>query len=135
MAQMEEQISRLLSDPQTAAQLATLSEALNGGNGQGAQEAAQENAPQQGANPSVDFAAILAAILANESLDPNIRALLAEIFGEERAPSEAEALLLALRPFLDAARQARLDQMLEVLKLSNIAQLAAQILKGGVGCV
>lgn len=139
MAQTEEQLSGILSDPQTLEQLLALAQSLGisgGSNVLGAQNGSAQSASEgqstaQTTGSAIDTSALLSAILASETLDPGLRELVAALRGEETAPDEMTALLLALRPFLCMERQEKLDQIVQLLRLSRIAQLMVSLLKGG----
>lgn len=92
MAQLDEMLTSLLSDPKNMEMLSSL---LSG--------AGQENTP------------VLPAGLDMEKLG----AMAQKLSGP---PDERCRLLLALRPFVDRTRQERIDQSVKLLKLMSVAE-------------
>lgn len=143
MAQTDEQLNSLLSNQQTMEQLVSLAQSLGnlgGASVLGAQNGSTQSATEtqntaQTTGSAIDSETLFNAILASENVDPVLRELVAELRGVETEPDEITTLLLAISPFLCEERQVKLDQIIQLLKLSRIAQLMVTLLRGGDNCV
>ena len=130
MAELEEKLNAILSDPQAMEQILSAARALSG------QETAG-TAPPEGAEtgrasaPSGDDAGqgapdgLFAAL---GDLDPRWVKLGARLIGEySRRDDKKAALLEALKPFLKPERQAKVDQAAKIARLSRVAKAALRL--------
>lgn len=66
------------------------------------------------------------------ALDPKLIQTALHLFQEyNRSDDRNLALLTALRPFLKEERLEKMDQAIQIAKLSRVAKMAFQLLKGG----
>lgn len=66
------------------------------------------------------------------ALDPKLVQTALHLFQEyNRSDDRNLALLTALRPFLKEERLEKMDQAIQIAKLSRVAKMAFQLLKGG----
>lgn len=100
MAELDEMISSLLSDPNSMQMISSLLSGLG-----------EKNEPTLPALPDLD----------------KLAPLLQKLGGP---PDERCKLLMALKPFVNAQRQERIDQSVKLLKLMDLAQEM-----GGLGIV
>lgn len=121
MADLEETLQSLLSDPETMGQLQALAGQLGlGAEGPAPEEPSQETAPASNPSPGFD----------PESLGQMGRLL--ELFQtSRRADPQADALIAALRPYLRPERQRKLDQAVRLAGLSRAARQAYRLWKEG----
>ena len=121
MANLEETLQSLLSDPETMGQLQALAGQLGlGTEGPTPEEPHTETAPLS--TPSPGFGP--------ESLGQMGRLL--ELFQASRqADPQADALIAALRPYLQPERQRKLDQAVRLAGLSRAARQAYRLWKEG----
>ena len=114
MADFEETLNAILSDPDAMGQIMALAGKL-GGDGPPPQEEAPSPLPEP--LPLPDLAQM---------------GTLLEVFQACRQPKDQTmALLTALRPFLSPRRQAKMDQALRMAGLSQAARQAYQLWKAG----
>lgn len=119
MADLEETLQSLLSDPETMGQIQALAGQLGLGGSGSAQEEPQA-APDPAPSPALD----------PESLGQMGRLL--ELFqASRRADPQADALIAALRPYLRPERQRKLDQAVQLAGLSRAARQAYRLWKEG----
>lgn len=119
MADLEETLQSLLSDPETMGQIQALAGQLGLGGSGPAQEEPQA-APDPDPSPAPD----------PESLGQMGRLL--ELFqASRRADPQADALIAALRPYLRPERQRKLDQAVQLAGLSRAARQAYRLWKEG----
>lgn len=120
MADLEETLQSLLSDPETMGQIQALAGQLGLGGSGPAQEEPQAAAPDPDPSPALD----------PESLGQMGRLL--EVFqASRRADPQADALIAALRPYLRPERQRKLDQAVQLAGLSRAACQAYRLWKEG----
>lgn len=120
MADLEETLQSLLSDPETMGQIQALAGQLGLGGSGPAQEEPQAAAPDPDPSPALD----------PESLGQMGRLL--EVFqASRRADPQADALIAALRPYLRPERQRKLDQAVQLAGLSRAARQAYRLWKEG----
>ena len=110
MAELDEMISSILKDPQSMQMVSSL---LSGLGGDKPQPKESENAAEDA--PALPF---------------DISKLAPILMKMNGPPDERCKLLLALRPFVSAARQERIDQSVKILKMMS---LAGEM--GGIGLV
>lgn len=132
MAEFDEKLNALLSNPESMAQIMQLAQSLSGS----APETPQEGGappprpagppprqPEEGpASASGSGAPPLGSLLG--SLDPKLLARLLPVLGElgQQQSSEASALLYALRPYLKPARQEKVERALQLARLIHIGK-------------
>ena len=129
MAELEEKLNAILSDPQAMEQILSAARALSGQEACGPREpeGAEEDRPPsapggagQGA-PDGLFSAL-------GDLDPRWVRLGARLLGEYgRTDDKKAALLEALKPFLKPERQAKVDQAARLARLSRVAKAALRL--------
>ena len=134
MAEFEEKLNALLSDQDALGQIMSLAKTLSG---------SQDSAPSSSdssehtVGEAPDMAQNLSDLLSNfsGSLDPGMIQMLGKVMKEYGAGGQREnqnlALLSALRPFLKEKRSAKIDQAVQLAKLSRVARVAFQTLRGG----
>ena len=119
MADLEETLQSLLSDPETMGQIQALAGQL-GLEGSGSAQEEPQAAPDPDPSPALD----------PESLGQMGRLL--ELFqASRRTDPRADALIAALRPYLRPERQRKLDQAVQLAGLSRAARQAYRLWKEG----
>ena len=130
MSEFDEKLNALLSDPDRMAQIMQLAQTLSGGATDPVQPESQQAAdqPPQPAHPPFQAAQTstpgdLFSSLAG-SLDPKLLMRLIPLVQELGADSSsgARTLLYALRPYLKAERQDRVERALQLAKLLHIGK-------------
>ena len=127
MAELEEKLNAILSDPQAMEQILSAARALSGREDGGPD-------PPEGADraPSAPGGAGQGApdglFSALGDLDPRWVKLGARLIGEySRRDDKKAALLEALKPFLKPERQAKVDQAAKIARLSRVAKAALRL--------
>ena len=127
MAELEEKLNAILSDPQAMEQILSAARALSGQENGGPQEpegTEEDRAPGGDAGQGAPDG-LLSAL---GDLDPRWVKLGARLLGEYgRTDDKKAALLEALRPFLKPERQAKVDQAARIARLSRVAKAALQL--------
>ena len=127
MSELEEKLENILGNPQAMAQIMSLAQSL----GAGSQNADQPQAPPEQApprdpppqapeQPALPSAGGLAEMLGG--LDPSMLSAAAGLLGQFNSGKDDRrvALLTALRPFVREDRYAKLDQAVQIAKLSRL---------------
>ena len=127
MAEFEEKLNAILSDPQAMGQIASLAQALTG-------EHTGEAAGQAGAT---DWSALLGMLggggdsnplSALSELDPQLLQAGLRLFSEYSATDDRKvALLNALKPFVKPERYAKVDKAVQIAKLARVIRVAFQL--------
>jgi len=125
MAEWQEQLNTILSDPEAMAQIAALAQSISGsGDGSqrsdGAADASPREKPAQGAG--VDPDALRTAL---GGLDPELLRRLGPLMEQLNRPesSEATAFLMALRPFLSEARRGKVERAAQLARLVHLGKV------------
>ena len=143
MAEFEEKLNAILSDPQAMGQIASLAQALTG-------EHAGESAPPPaepaeagpageaaGQSDATDWSALLGMLggggdsnplSALSELDPQLLQAGLRLFSEYSATDDRKvALLNALKPFVKPERYAKVDKAVQIAKLARVIRVAFQL--------
>lgn len=122
MSDWDDKLNAILSSPETMEQIAALASSLSG-NGEAQATAAAPSPPSDG----------LGGLLGG--IDPELIGKLMPLLQEYQSGSgEQAALLNALRPFVRAESQQKLDKALRITRLSRVIR-ASMTLLGGSGNV
>ena len=123
MADWQEQLNSILSDPDAMAQIASLAQSLSGAP-EGTEEPpggtpAEDGAPRGGA--SLDPNTVGAAL---RGLDPELMRRVMPLLRQMNRPesSETTAFLLALRPFLSEARRGKVERAAQLARLIHLGK-------------
>jgi len=105
MDDLQSKISAIFSSPESMEQIRNLAQSLAGG------EDIQSpvSAPTQQQEPSLQ-------------MDPRIMQVMTRAMSEFSKPSEASALLGALRPYLSQDRISKVDRAMNIARLAKIAR-------------
>ncbi len=132
MADLEETLNSLLSDPNAMGQIMDLAGKL--GLGGSEPDPAAEPEPEPGQDsppPGQDAFSALGPLLSDPSQLLKLGKLLEVLQSGSQLSGEATALLTALRPFLRADRQRKLDRAMRLAGLSQAARQAYRLWKEG----
>ena len=121
MADWQEQLNSILSDPDAMAQIASLAQSISGGP-EGA--APPVSAPGEGAPPEgapFDPNAVGTAL---GGIDPELMRRIMPLLRQMNRPesSETTAFLLALRPFLSEARRGKVERAAQLARLIHLGK-------------
>ncbi|MCI2107023.1 MAG: hypothetical protein LKK00_09990 [Intestinimonas sp.] len=127
-----EQLNAILGNPDAMGQIMSIARAITGGGqGSSAQGAAPASAPakeQSETNVQGDLSSVFS------QLDPRIIQLGMQLFSAWNKPDDSRtALLTALRPFVREERFERLDQAIQIARLSRVIREAIRIFRDGEG--
>lgn len=123
MADWQEQLNSILSDPDAMAQIASLAQSLTGApeveEAPPGGAAAEDGAPKGGApfEPNTPGAAL-------GGLDPELMRRIMPLLRQVNRPesSETTAFLLALRPFLSEARASKVERAAQLARLIHLGK-------------
>lgn len=136
MAEFENTLQSLLSNPEVMGQIMSFAKTL-GGEAQSDAPPSQPESNSSEAKPDFpDLSNLISGL--SGGMDPGMIHMLGKIMqegGNGRQDDKNMALLAALRPFLKEKRQAKIDQAIQIAKLSRLARIAFQSMKGGEGFV
>ena len=130
MAELEEKLNAILSDPQAMEQILSAARALSGQEAGGPREPEDTEEDRAPSAPSDDAGqgtpdGLFSAL---GDLDPRWLKLGVRLLGEYgRTDDKKAALLEALKPFLKPERQAKVDQAARIARLSRVAKAALQL--------
>ena len=130
MAELEEKLNAILSDPQAMEQILSAARALSGQEAGGPREpeGAEEDRPPSAPGGGAGQGAPDGLFSALGDLDPRWVKLGARLLGEYgRTDDKKAALLEALKPFLKPERRARVDQAARLARLSRVAGAALRL--------
>lgn len=99
MDELESKLNAIFSSPESMEQIRNIAQSLAGSS----------------ASPS-------AAHASEERVDPRIMQVMTKAVSEFSKPSEAAAMIYALRPYLNPDRMSKIDKALNIAKLARIAK-------------
>ena len=129
MAEFEEQLNSILSDPEAMAKIAQLAQSLSSGTGGGAASGPAQPPRSEGFPPPQNQQAQAppsggSPLSGLGGLDPDLLLrflpLLRELGGQQ--DSNARHLLYALRPYLKPERQAKVERALQLARLFHLGK-------------
>lgn len=113
MAELDEKLNALLSDPTSMSQIMQLAQQLSGSMGGGPDSAAQQPPAPPPAPP----------VSAPGGLDPQVVARFLPLLQEySRSNSQTMQLLYALRPFLKESKQDKVDRAARLARLIHLGK-------------
>lgn len=119
MAELEEKLNAILSDPQAMGQILSAAKALSG--------AQEEDASSFSADDPSNEEAVDPLSALNQ-LDPRLIQAGMRLLSEYTAGDDRKtALLEALKPFLRQERQAKVDQAVRIARLARVIRTAFRI--------
>ena len=117
MAELDEKLNALLSDPASMSQIMQLAQQLSGSIGGGPDSAAQQPPVQPPAPPPAP------PVSAPVGLDPQVVARFLPLLQEySRSNSQTMQLLYALRPFLKESKQDKVDRAARLARLIHLGK-------------
>lgn len=130
MAEFDEKLNSILSNPDAMSQIMQLAQSL-GGDGQsspppqGRQAPSWEpSTPRQAAPPPSGGGGgdLLSSLMGGGGLDPGLLARLLPLIQELGGDSNARNLLYALRPYLRSDRQEKVERALQLARLFHLGK-------------
>ena len=124
MAEFDEKLNHILSNPDAMAQIMQLAESL--GSGQETQPSRNHRAEETSAGavppctPASQSNDLFSSLLGDPSLLLKIMPLIQELSGQK--DSNAKALLYALRPYLKPERQNKIERALQLARLFRVGK-------------
>lgn len=127
MAQLEEQLNQILGDPQAMEQIMALAQSLSGGRETPPPDR-PPRAPEGAETPAEETAPSPLSALAG--LDPRLLQMGMTLLSEYAAQDDKKAALLsALKPFLKAERQEKIDQAVRIARLTRVIRAAFRLFR------
>lgn len=136
MAEFEDKLNSILSDPQAMRQIMSIAKALGGDEDSGGTDGGNEFSAVKEAAASAEQSKPAGNAapprLPLEDLDPRLVQTALRLFSEYYSTDDRKtALLTALLPFLKEERYAKVDKAVQITKLSRVVRVAFELLKGG----
>lgn len=133
MSEWEDKLGQILGNPQAMEQIMSLAQSLGGtsGGAQGEGAATPASPPPPPAQPAPSSLPAGGLLDGLRSLDPNLLAGAASLLGQVQGGGEDDraALLQALRPFVKPERYAKLDQAIQIARLSRLIRTGLALLR------
>ena len=127
MAEWEEKLEGILSNPRAMEQIMALAKSLEGGNTQQGTPSPTPAAPTSPPPTGPDLSGLLSGV---GKLDPKLLSAAVRLFSEYNASDDRKiALLSALRPFLKEEKYAKVDKAMRIARLSRVIRVAFQLFK------
>lgn len=124
MAEFDDKLNSILSNPDAMSQIMQLAQSLSGGSGGEQQPAQQQPPPRQTPPPAPpagggDLLSSLAG-----GMDPGLLTRLLPVIQElgSQSDSNARRLLYALRPYLKEERQEKVERALQLARLFHLGK-------------
>ena len=110
MAELEDMLNQVLSDPEQMSKIAGLAQSLMGG---------METSPPDTQNSTLP-------------IDPNMLGKIQKLMGGSgEKSSSSEALLRAMQPYLSEKRRTKMDKALKLARMAKLAGFAMEEFGGG----
>lgn len=127
MAEWEEKLEGILSNPQAMEQIMALAKSLEGGNTQQGTPSPTPAAPTSPPPAGPDLSGLLSGV---GKLDPKLLSMAAKLMGQMGSQDDRRtALLQALRPFVKPERYAKLDKAIQIAKLSVLIRSGLELFR------
>lgn len=127
MAEWEEKLEGILSNPQAMEQIMALAKSLEGGDPQQKTASDTPAAPTSPPSPAPDLSGLLGGV---GKLDPKLLSVAAKFMGQMgKQDDRRTALLQALRPFVKPERYAKLDKAIQIAKLSVLIRSGLELFR------
>lgn len=127
MAEWEEKLEGILSNPQAMEQIMSLAKSLEGGTAQQADTSPAPAAPASPPSSAPDLSQLLSGV---GQLDPKLLSMAAKFMGQMgKQDDRRTALLQALRPFVKPERYAKLDKAIQIAKLSVLIRSGLELFR------
>ena len=121
MAEFDEKLNSILSNPDAMSQIMQLAQSLGGGEAASAPSAPP---PQPGPPPAAGGGDLLSSLMGGGGMDPKLLSRLLPLIQElgGQRDSNARNLLYALRPYLRSDRQEKVERALQLARLFNLGK-------------
>ena len=156
MAELEEKLNAILGNPEAMGQIVSIAKALSGGEESGEDPSSGNHEPGEAAGEppasgpaaseesqggQTDWSALLGLLSGDSgngdsplsllgSLDPKLIQAALTLLSEYSASDDRKvALLNALKPFLRAERQNKVDRAIQIARLSRVIRVAFQLFR------
>ena len=119
MAEFDEKLNSILSNPDAMSQIMQLAQSLGGGEAASAPSAPP---PQPGPPPAAGGGDLLSSLMGGGGMDPKLLSRLLPLIQElgGQRDSNARNLLYALRPYLRSDRQEKVERALQLARLFHL---------------
>lgn len=118
MAEFDEKLNSILSDPGAMSQIMQLAQSLGGSSSEQQQQPSQQ--PPPAPTPALNGGDFLSALGGDTQILTKLLPLIQELGGQQ--DSNARALLFALRPYLKPERQDKVERAIQLARLFHIGK-------------
>lgn len=127
MAEWEEKLEGILSNPQAMEQIMALAKSLEGGEKQPTEAAATPAPPTSTPASLPDLSQLMGSV---GQLDPKLLSIAAKLMSQMgKQDDRRTALLQALRPFVKPERYAKLDKAIQIARLSVLIRAGIELFR------
>ena len=121
MAEFDEKLNSILSNPDAMSQIMQLAQSLGGGEAASAPSAPP---PQPGPPPAAGGGDLLSSLMGGGGMDPKLLSRLLPLLQElgSGENDQRTQLLQSLRPFLKESRQEKLDKAIQIARLLRVGK-------------
>lgn len=127
MAEWEEKLEGILSNPQAMEQIMSLAKSLEGGDRSSAPSSPTPAPPPSTSTPSLDLSQLMGNV---GQLDPKLLSIAAKLMSQMgKQDDRRTALLQALRPFVKPERYAKLDKAIQIARLSVLIRTGLELFR------
>ena len=121
MAEFDDKLNSILSNPDAMSQIMQLAQSLGGGEAASAPSAPP---PQPGPPPAAGGGDLLSSLMGGGGMDPKLLSRLLPLIQElgGQRDSNARNLLYALRPYLKSERQDKIERALQLARLFHLGK-------------
>lgn len=121
MAEFDDKLNSILSNPDAMSQIMQLAQSLGGGEAASAPSAPP---PQPGPPPAAGGGDLLSSLMGGGGMDPKLLSRLLPLIQElgGQRDSNARNLLYALRPYLRSDRQEKVERALQLARLFHLGK-------------
>ena len=118
MAEFDEKLNSILSDPGAMSQIMQLAQSLGGASSEQQQQPAPQPPPSP--TPALNGGDLLSALGGDTQILTKLLPLIQELGGQQ--DSNARTLLFALRPYLKPERQDKVERAIQLARLFHIGK-------------
>lgn len=126
MSEFEDKLQSILGNPDAMNQIMSIAQSLSGSSRDDQTAESTAAVQEQDHSPSLDLTSMF------DHLDPRLLQLGMQLLSEyNRQDDNKIALLTALQPFIKEDRYAKLDQAIQIAKLSRVIRVALDSFRNG----
>ncbi len=128
MSDFEDKLQSILSNPEAMGQIMSLAQSITGGS----QESEDAPEPEEFSSSTSDRQSSGDLFSMLENLDPRLLQIGMRLISEYNSNDDQKrALLVALQPFIQKKRYAKVDKAIQIAKLAHVIRVALDTFRKG----